>query len=76
MLPWAPKYYRVPVIPMLQPAGENRNARPLKGQRTTDNQPLIRQLIIFRMAVPFQDPQDFFSEQTRPGLSYSRGLVT
>lgn len=52
MLPWAPNYYRAPVIPMLQPAGENRNVRPSKGQRTTHDRPLIRQLIIFRMAVP------------------------
>lgn len=40
------------VIPTLQPAGENRNARPSIGQRTADDRPLIRQLIIFRTAVP------------------------
>jgi hypothetical protein len=27
--------HSAPIIPMLQPAGENRNARPSKGQRTT-----------------------------------------
>lgn len=49
---WAPNHFRDPVIPMLQPAGENRNARLSIGQRTADDRPLIRQLIILRTAVP------------------------
>lgn len=55
----APNNYRAPIIPMLQPAGENRNARPSIGQRTTDDRPLIRQLIIFRMAIPIPGSAEF-----------------